>query len=362
MRTRFAHDTECEYSSVLNHVEPEFLSSLKGNETCERGHKIARMLDSGFTVEESYIQFALKDIQAKELSRIFDLKLWCSPAVYLMGVPDPTGSLDFDEIYIATQQSYPEQQFGSHVLVTRFPLLKSSAIRKFRVASGLKSRAINNFFTGRHGVIVFSTSPTYPSHAYTGGDFDGDLYLIIGQKDIVNSVNNDDFASKFQVSKDISESEPVSDVACGPCSSSSVILDDELICASCCSEDEQVKTIKEENSSDESFRSNETEDFVFTLPSNFDSFKKEKEETLHKSCTRNTDSPNIASELEILLGGIPEKMSAIDFCDAIFWEFIYYALGPRKFINVFLKSVRKYTDEISRPLSLCDVSCSRVGM
>ena len=53
-----------------------------------------------FDLSEPYIQATVQQLLDRRVEALLDLRLTVSPAVYLMGVPDPTHTLAPDEVYV----------------------------------------------------------------------------------------------------------------------------------------------------------------------------------------------------------------------------------------------------------------------
>ncbi|KAL9653249.1 hypothetical protein ABK040_010956 [Willaertia magna] len=113
----------------------------------------------------------------------FKLKIPFPYACSLIGVVDPTGMIGPNEVYIPIDDNLPE-----YVLVTRHPCTLPNDIRKYkclkRAPQGLQHL---------RNVIVFSNHFTKYGNSQadcmSGGDYDGDTYLVIYHDKIVNLVD-----------------------------------------------------------------------------------------------------------------------------------------------------------------------------
>jgi hypothetical protein len=147
---------------------------LLDTDTDRNRRLIVGMLLSGHEISDPFIQCSLRLLRDRELEESLRLRITVPRSFYLMGIPDPSGVLHKDEVYLG-RNVYP----GDEVIITRFPLLSSLAVRRFRVLSeGPRRTTLDAFFSGRGGVVVFSScgdddclSPVDPMN----GDYDGDL-------------------------------------------------------------------------------------------------------------------------------------------------------------------------------------------
>ena len=154
------------------------------------------MLLSNHSIHDPYIQSSMRTFRDREIDDLLSLKLPISPAVYLMGIPDPTGLLKANEVYVGRHGDH-NISAGDVVCVTRFPLVRSKAIRSFHVV-GQHCEAreqLDIFFAERVGMVVFASGGTINDQnvinecpvGSMGGDYDGDLYFVTSQKEIVGS-------------------------------------------------------------------------------------------------------------------------------------------------------------------------------
>lgn len=129
---------------------------------------ILSMLISGrHQMQEPFIQASLRILRDREIEDLLWLRLPIAPAVYLMGIPDPSNSLAPDEVYLGRDGCYG-MEGGKDVCITRFPLLRTESVRVLRVVGkdSEARRKLDVFFgsgtssdAARGGVVVFSTHP-----------------------------------------------------------------------------------------------------------------------------------------------------------------------------------------------------------
>ncbi|KAL3939751.1 MAG: hypothetical protein SGBAC_005577 [Bacillariaceae sp.] len=111
---------------------------------------------------------------------------------WLVGVPDPTGALPPDTIFVPGMK----KQESYDIFVTRFPCYARDHGRKFRAITQKPHRMsdadwewLNNDFS--FGVIIFSNPRpgklSIPERI-ANGDLDGDLFLVCWDKEVVDSI------------------------------------------------------------------------------------------------------------------------------------------------------------------------------
>ena len=175
----------------------------KGLESDRQREILLSMLLSNHSIHDPFIQSSLRMMRDREVDDLLNLKLPISPAVYLMGIPDPTGLLKADEVYVGRHGEH-NIQAGDNVCVARFPLVRSKAIQLFLVV-GQHSKArqeLDKYFGDMNGVVVFASGCTGEMHSQQrqnvsinecpvscmNGDYDGDLYFITSHKEIVGAL------------------------------------------------------------------------------------------------------------------------------------------------------------------------------
>ncbi|CAL2274876.1 unnamed protein product [Prunus armeniaca] len=131
-----------------------------------------KMILSGIPLEESYLQYRLSILKKEENKSLRKGKI-CSPQSYmLMGTTDPTGILERDEVCVILDSG----QMSGEVLVYRHPGLHFGDIHV------LKARYVKEleYVVGNAKYAIFFSckGPRSVADEMGGGDFDGDLYWV----------------------------------------------------------------------------------------------------------------------------------------------------------------------------------------
>jgi hypothetical protein len=193
--TNMVRQEICSISTMMSSAEAAMNRCRQESSTSDLAICLS-MLEAGIEVDEPFIQAVLWQTYRRDVDHILDLRLPCAPAAYLIGIPDPYNILAADEVYIyssSTSHAHPFNPFGSteaDVLVTRFPLLRSSSIAIFH---SVRNPVYQKLFTGLSGdVIVFSSKPCAGINGgggsavdCMGGDYDGDLYFVCGDYNLI---------------------------------------------------------------------------------------------------------------------------------------------------------------------------------
>lgn len=177
-----------------------YSDSLKNNGNAEDA---LNMLLAGHGLDDPKLHQMIRMIQLERINKISRCNLRLPDSVYLVGVPDPYRILKPNEVYIAL----PSDRYGNsdptttenrkmvgtiegRVVVTRNPLYHPGDLR---VLNALRHEKLDNLVKNTSGgVIFFSTHPTCTrskGDEMSGGDYDGDLYLVMyGNSEIVSKV------------------------------------------------------------------------------------------------------------------------------------------------------------------------------
>ncbi|VVA10487.1 PREDICTED: probable RNA-dependent [Prunus dulcis] len=131
-----------------------------------------KMILSDIPLEESYLQYRLSILKKEENKSLRKGKI-CSPQSYmLMGTADPTGILERDEVCVILDSG----QMSGEVLVYRHPGLHFGDIHV------LKARYVKEleYVVGNAKYAIFFSckGPRSVADEMGGGDFDGDLYWV----------------------------------------------------------------------------------------------------------------------------------------------------------------------------------------
>ncbi|XP_021807143.1 probable RNA-dependent RNA polymerase 3 [Prunus avium] len=131
-----------------------------------------KMILSGIPLEESYLQYRLSILKKAEKNSLRRGKICSAQSYMLMGTTDPTGILEKDEVAVILESG----QMSGEVLVYRHPglhfgdihVLKARYVKELEYVVGNAKYAI---FFSRKG-------PRSVADEMGGGDFDGDLYWV----------------------------------------------------------------------------------------------------------------------------------------------------------------------------------------
>ncbi|BFG39850.1 hypothetical protein CerSpe_261240 [Prunus speciosa] len=131
-----------------------------------------KMILSGIPLEESYLQYRLSILKKEEKNSLRRGKICSAQSYMLMGTTDPTGILEKDEVAVILESG----QMSGEVLVYRHPglhfgdihVLKARYVKELEYVVGNAKYAI---FFSRKG-------PRSVADEMGGGDFDGDLYWV----------------------------------------------------------------------------------------------------------------------------------------------------------------------------------------
>ena len=197
----FREIESCKYKGLRKKLKSQGdggVGSEKGELENDRQRSILlSMLLSNHSIHDPFIQSSLRMLRDREVDDMLNLKLPISPAVYLMGIPDPTGLLRGNEVYVGRDRDH-DIHAGDMVCITRFPLIRSKAIQLFRVVEQYSEarQQLDAFFGGRDGVVVFATGAQHRVQNHDigecpvssmSGDYDGDLYFITSHKGVVKA-------------------------------------------------------------------------------------------------------------------------------------------------------------------------------
>jgi len=116
------------------------LDSIKLLPTSKEKITIERMIAEGQNYLDPFIQISLRRLIDREASELVSFSIPISNTFFIVGIPDPTGTLKEGEIYIYQGSDGDDHDPGllysslppqSRVFVTRFPLLNTESISLF---------------------------------------------------------------------------------------------------------------------------------------------------------------------------------------------------------------------------------------
>lgn len=143
------------------------------------------MLFHGHPLNEPYLTSSLRQLQLSNYAKLKRCNMRLRNAIYLVGAPDPYGVLEPGEVFVG----YPCDGLGGvkrdrawndqgDVVVTRNPCLHPGDVRKLKAVDSL---LLSEYLVGTSGGVIFFSTQGLRSDAdcMGGGDFDGDLYLVL---------------------------------------------------------------------------------------------------------------------------------------------------------------------------------------
>ncbi|KAL0803063.1 hypothetical protein Bca101_058239 [Brassica carinata] len=135
-------------------------------------HNAAQMILVGIPLDEPHLQDQLFTFSKTEKKDLKAGKLPVSESYYLMGTVDPTGLLKEDEVCVILESG----QISGDVLVYRNPGLHFGDIH---VLKATYVKALEEYVgNSKYGVFFPQKGPRSLGDEIAGGDFDGDLYFI----------------------------------------------------------------------------------------------------------------------------------------------------------------------------------------
>ncbi|KAF7813875.1 putative RNA-dependent RNA polymerase 5 [Senna tora] len=131
-----------------------------------------RMILSGIPLDEPYLQHRLSAFSKDELKGLRKGKLPVPDSYYLMGTADPTGRLERGQVCIIHENG----QISGDVLVYRNPGLHFGDIH---ILQATYVKELESFVGhSRYAIFFPSVGPRSLGDEIAGGDFDGDLYWV----------------------------------------------------------------------------------------------------------------------------------------------------------------------------------------
>ena len=171
------------------------LSARYSSCTSSRGDNVLRALHfffAGHDLHEPQLQKYLHSLQRVALKKLKGLKFRLPNSAFAVGVPDPYGVLEENEVFVYIPLSAEENRMSAvydncEVLVTRYPMHHPGDIRKLRAVSHPQLTALVG--DSPNPVVMFSIKGRRSqADMMGGGDFDGDLYCVIFHKAVVDAV------------------------------------------------------------------------------------------------------------------------------------------------------------------------------
>ncbi len=193
LSNRFYHNLldckEIDEKRFLQHV-------INDDERFTTAESLRSLMMVGMTIEEFHVKKLFKQMMKQRFQDLLKFNLQIHNAIYLVGAPDPYQFLAPDEVYISLPNDRRHiirsedvlmsskmflhcKSIRGKVVVTRHPLTHPGDIRVFTaVAHPALERSSIAYSSG--GAIIFSTQgDRAAADKMSGGDYDGDQYLII---------------------------------------------------------------------------------------------------------------------------------------------------------------------------------------
>ncbi|KAH6827519.1 hypothetical protein C2S53_007864 [Perilla frutescens var. hirtella] len=136
------------------------------------GFEAQRMICSGVPLNEPYLQHCLYNLEKGEKTKLKEGKLPVNESFYLMGTADPTGVLNNDEVCVILDSG----QISGKVLVYRNPGMHFGDIH---VMEAVYVKELEDFVgNAKYGIFFSTKGQKSAAYEMATGDFDGDLYWI----------------------------------------------------------------------------------------------------------------------------------------------------------------------------------------
>ncbi|KAI4347069.1 hypothetical protein L6164_007918 [Bauhinia variegata] len=146
----------------------------------------ARMVLTGIPLEEPYVQYRLAVMARKEMKGLGGGKLHIADSYYVMGTADPTGCLQPNQVCVILENG----QISGTVLVYRNPGLHFGDIH---VLEATYVKELESYVGNSKYAIFFPCiGPRNLADEIAGGDFDGDLYWVSRNPQLLEYFNKSD--------------------------------------------------------------------------------------------------------------------------------------------------------------------------
>ncbi|CAN7077015.1 unnamed protein product [Brassica oleracea var. botrytis] len=159
-----------EYKTIFNNKRAALKAALNYGDMDDQN--AAQMILVGIPLDEPHLKDHLSILSNTEKNDLRAGKLPVSESYYLMGTVDPTGELKEDEVCVILESG----QISGNVLVYRNPGLHFGDIH---VLKATYVKALEEYVgNSKYGVFFPQKGPRSLGDEIAGGDFDGDLYFI----------------------------------------------------------------------------------------------------------------------------------------------------------------------------------------
>ncbi|MED6131270.1 hypothetical protein PIB30_008310 [Stylosanthes scabra] len=191
---RIFSDKRSAFRAALNHGDLDDLAAL-------------RMILCGITIEEPYLQWLLSVIAKEEMKRLKGGKIYIPDSFYLMGTADPTGKLQRNQVCVIHENG----PITGEVLVYRNPGLHFGDIHRMEAVNvkELKSYVGDS----KYAIFFPCVGPRSVADEIGGGDFDGDMYWVSQNSELLKYFRQSDpWIEKQEESNDKGPSPSVNDL------------------------------------------------------------------------------------------------------------------------------------------------------
>ncbi|KAK9939775.1 hypothetical protein M0R45_016463 [Rubus argutus] len=130
------------------------------------------MISFGIPLEESYLRYRLSVLMKEENNSLRKGRLYIPDSFNLMGTADPTGTLEKDEVCVILKDG----QLSGMVLVYRYPGLHFGDIHVLKATYVKELESVVG--NAKYGIFFSCKGPRSIADEMGGGDFDGDLYWV----------------------------------------------------------------------------------------------------------------------------------------------------------------------------------------
>ncbi|MED6125806.1 hypothetical protein PIB30_072109 [Stylosanthes scabra] len=170
---RIFSDKRTAFKAALNHGDLDDYTAL-------------HMILCGIPIEEPYVQRRLSIIAKEEMKRLKGGKIYIPDSFYLMGTVDPTGKLERNQVCVIHENG----PITGEVLVYRNPGLHFGDIHRMEAVNvkELKSYVGDN----KYAIFFPCVGPRSVADEIGGGDFDGDMYWVSQNSELLKYFRQSD--------------------------------------------------------------------------------------------------------------------------------------------------------------------------
>ncbi|KAF5203871.1 RNA-dependent RNA polymerase [Thalictrum thalictroides] len=164
---------------------------------------LTRMILCGIPLDEPYLKSRLSVVMKEENKGLKNGKIPISESYFLMGTADPTGMLKDDQVCVILDHG----QVSGEVLVYRHPGLHFGDVH---VLTATCIKEMDEFVGNSKYAIFFPTKgPRSLADEIANGDFDGDLYWVSRNPELLASYNaSEPWVRKYSTKK-ASQTKPI---------------------------------------------------------------------------------------------------------------------------------------------------------